>query len=99
MRTSTFFKGLSWLILLNLMVKPVWIFFIDRQVQNITGFEAYGKYFAILNLSLVLFSIADAGLSVMLNQRMALQRNVYVPHLFRIKMILMVMYVIACCLV
>jgi len=99
MKSLSFFKGLSWLILLNLMVKPVWIFFIDRQVQNITGFEAYGKYFAILNLSLVLFSIADAGLSVMLNQRMALQHNVYVPHLFRIKVFLIVLYVIACCLV
>ncbi|MFL5772456.1 MAG: polysaccharide biosynthesis C-terminal domain-containing protein [Flavisolibacter sp.] len=99
MKSRSFFKGLSWLILLNLLVKPVWILFIDRQVQNITGFEVYGQYFAVLNLSLVLFSIADAGLSVMLNQRMALQRNVDVSRLLRIKLVLVLLYGIACCLI
>ena len=71
MKSLSFFKGLSWLIVLNLLVKPVWIFFIDRQVQNIVGHELYGKYFALLNLSYVLYFLSDAGLSSMLNQRMA----------------------------
>ena len=55
MKSIQFFKGLSWLIILNLLVKPVWLFFIDRQVQLAVGYEEYGKYFAILNLSYVLF--------------------------------------------
>ena len=40
MKSLPFFKGLSWLILLNLLVKPAWIFLVDREVQNIVGHEA-----------------------------------------------------------
>ena len=91
-----FFKGLSWLILLNLLVKPVWIFFIDRQVQNNAGNETYGSYFALLNLSYVLFFLADAGLSNMLNQRIAHRHEVNVRQLLRIKLLLLLMFGIAC---
>ena len=44
-----FVGSLLLLILLNVLVKPLWIFGIDRQVQNITGYAAYGGYFALLN--------------------------------------------------
>ena len=79
MKSIRYFKGLTWLIALNLLIKPVWLFFIDRQVQNIVGYEEYGKYFAILNLSYVLFFLSDVGISNMLNQRMAHQQalNIY----------------------
>jgi O-antigen/teichoic acid export membrane protein len=75
MKSLPFFKGLSWLIFLNLLVKPVWLFFIDRQVQNIVGHETYGKYFALLNLSYVLFFLSDGGLSTMFGQRLASNRH------------------------
>jgi O-antigen/teichoic acid export membrane protein len=96
MKTLPFFKGLSWLILLNLLVKPVWIFFIDRQVQNITGNEAYGRYFAILNLSYVLLFLSDAGLGNMLNQRMANRIPLNIFRLLRIKIFLLFLYCAAC---
>jgi O-antigen/teichoic acid export membrane protein len=72
MKPFRFFKGLSWLIFLNIVIKPVWIFAIDRQVQNRVGFEAYGTYFALLNLSIVLSFIADAGLTNMINRQIAM---------------------------
>ena len=99
MKTATFFKGLSWLIILNLLVKPVWIFFIDRQVQNIVGNEVYGKYFAVLNLSYVLFFLGDAGLSNMLNQRIANGVKTNLQQLLRLKFILLSIYFITCCFV
>src|SRR6476620_6112026 len=99
MKSLSFFKGLSWLILLNLLVKPVWIFFIDRQVQNIAGFDSYGKYFAILNLSFVLLAVADAGLSIMLNQRMAYHHHVNVSQFLRLKILLILLYTVACCFI
>jgi O-antigen/teichoic acid export membrane protein len=99
MKTATFFKGLSWLIILNLLVKPVWIFFIDRQVQNIVGHEEYGRYFAVLNLSYVLFFLADAGLSNMLNQRIANGARLNLQQLLRIKYLLLSIYFIVCCFV
>src|SRR5688500_9547665 len=98
MKSLSFYKGLSWLLVLNLLIKPVWIFFIDRQVQNIVGYEAYGKYFAVLNLSFVMFFLTDAGLSNMLNQRIASATQINVRQLLRIKISLSVLYLLTCIL-
>ena len=82
-----------------MLVKPVWLFFIDRQVQLIVGYEEYGKYFAILNLSYVLFFLSDIGISNMLNQRMANHLQVNVFQLLRIKALLLLTYFIVFCFV
>lgn len=73
MNANNFFRGLSWLILLNLLIKPVWIFGIDRWVQNTIGHETYGVYFSLLNLSIILGIVADAGLTNMYNRQLALR--------------------------
>lgn len=99
MKSIQFFKGLSWLIILNLLVKPVWLFFIDRQVQLTVGYEEYGKYFAILNFSYVLFFLSDIGISNMLNQRVANHLPVNVAQLLRIKTVLLLGYFIVFCFV
>ena len=49
-----FYSSLGLLVLLNAIVKPFWIFAIDRQVQNVVGFEAYGVYFSLFNFQLFL---------------------------------------------
>jgi O-antigen/teichoic acid export membrane protein len=82
-----------------MLVKPVWLFFIDRQVQNIVGYEEYGKYFAILNLSYVLFFLSDIGISNMLNQRMANHLHVNIYQLLRIKFFLLLAYFIVFCFI
>lgn len=99
MKSIQFFKGLSWLIILNLLVKPVWLFFIDRQVQLTVGYEEYGKYFAVLNLSFVLFFLSDIGISNMLNQRVANHLPVNIVQLFRIKAVLLLSYFIVFCFI
>lgn len=99
MKSISFFKSLSWLIVLNLLIKPVWIFFIDRQVQNIVGYEEYGKYFAVYNLCYVLIFLADAGLSNMLNQHIAGNKILDVRQLFRIKFSMLFVYVAVCCFI
>lgn len=71
MKAQSFFGGLGWLLVANLLVKPAWIFLIDRQVQNAVGTEAYGEYFALFNLTYVLLVVADAGLATMLTQNLA----------------------------
>lgn len=99
MKTSAFFKGLAALIFLNLLVKPVWLFFIDREVQNSVGHEAYGRYFAVLNLSYVLFFLSDAGLSTMINQRIANGQALHLPQLLRVKAGMLLLYAAVCCMV
>ena len=69
--TSRFYSSLSLLIVLNAIVKPIWIFGIDRQVQNEVGVAAYGTYFSILNLSIVLSFLTDWGLTVFYNRHLA----------------------------
>src|SRR5690242_3144341 len=96
MATKHFFRGLSWLLLLNLLVKPAWIFLIDRQVQNIVGHDAYGTYFALFNFTYVLLFIADAGLSNMITQRVAAEEKISTRQLFRLKLILLLLYVLVC---
>jgi O-antigen/teichoic acid export membrane protein len=82
-----------------MLVKPVWLFFIDRQVQNMVGYEEYGKYFAILNLSYVLFFLSDVGISNMLNQQMANHLPINIVQLLRIKVFLLTGYFIAFCFI
>lgn len=98
MKPQPFFKGLSWLIFLNLLVKPVWIFAIDRQVQNSLGHEAYGKYFAVLNFTIILSFLADAGLTNMVNQRIAQGTPLNIRRLLRIKLLLLLAYLLLCVL-
>ena len=45
---SGFYSSLGLLVLLNAIIKPLWIFAIDRQVQNVVGTENYGVYFSLL---------------------------------------------------
>ncbi len=57
------------------MVKPVWIFAIDRQVQNLTGFSSYGHYFALLNLCIILNFLLDLGITSYFNREVASNKN------------------------
>ncbi len=69
--TSRFYSSLGLLIVLNAIVKPVWIFGIDRQVQNEVGVATYGIYFSIFNLSIVLSFLNDWGLTSFYNRQLA----------------------------
>ena len=71
MAAKPYYRSLSLLIGLNLLVKPLWIFGIDRPVQNIVGHEAYGTYFALFNLTLILNILLDMGITPFLNRSVA----------------------------
>ncbi len=58
-----FISNLGFLILLNVIIKPVYILGIDAQVQNRVGEEDYGLYFAILNLSFIFNILIDLGIN------------------------------------
>ena len=66
-----FFTNLSLLLLLNLLIKPFWIFGIDRTVQNVVGAEEYGLYFSLLNFSLLLNMLLDLGITNYNNRNIA----------------------------
>ncbi|MBL0336582.1 MAG: polysaccharide biosynthesis C-terminal domain-containing protein [Chitinophagaceae bacterium] len=70
-QSSRFYSSLGLLILLNAVIKPLWIFGIDRQVQNTAGTEAYGHYFAVFGLAYVLGFLLDWGLTTFLNRMLS----------------------------
>lgn len=75
MSHSKFYSSLLLLIILNAIVKPFWIFGIDRQVQNVTGAAEYGTYFSLLNLSIVFGFLLDWGLTNYINRELAAKKT------------------------
>lgn len=49
------------IVLLNLLIKPFYLFGIDVQIQNTVGSDNYGLYFSLLNLSFVFNMLLDMG--------------------------------------
>ena len=90
-----FLQNLFLLIVLNLLVKPLWIFGIDRQVQNLVGPEEYGLYFTIFNFSFLFFIFLDLGITNFNNRNIAQNNQLLNKHLAGIgtmKMMLGLLY-------
>lgn len=58
-----FAKNLLFVLTVNLLVKPAWIFLIDRTVQNKVGHASYGIYQALVNLGIVFQILLDFGIN------------------------------------
>lgn len=79
-----FVKNLIFLVFINLLIKPFWIFGIDREVQNIVGAEDYGFYFALFNFSMLLNILLDFGLTNFNNRNIAQHNQLLSKHLSNI---------------
>lgn len=92
-----FVTNLILLISLNLLIKPFWIFGIDRTVQNLVGDQSYGMYFALFNFSMILNILLDVGITNYNNRNIA-QHNFLLPkHLSNIvglKFLLAIVYAV-----
>jgi len=75
-----FIVNIAILIFLNLLVKPLWIFGIDRTVQNIVGADVYGFYFSLLNVSFLFNIFLDAGLTNFNNRNIAQHKHLLHKH-------------------
>lgn len=58
-----FVKNILFVLTVNLLVKPIWIFFIERTVQNTIPMGEYGTYQALLSLSIIFQIILDFGIT------------------------------------
>lgn len=74
-QSKKFIGSLGLLLFLNLVIKPVWVLGIDRQVQNITGYEAYGHYFALFSLTLVFQFLLDLGITPYFNRAVSASQS------------------------
>lgn len=79
-----FLKNLFLLIILNLLVKPFWIFAVDRSVQNQVGAGEYGFYFSLLSFSMLFNILLDLGITNFNNRSISRNASFLKDHLLNI---------------
>jgi O-antigen/teichoic acid export membrane protein len=92
-----FATNLLLLLVLNLLVKPFWIFGIDRTVQNLVGSGEYGLFFALFNFSLLLNIVLDFGITNFNNREISRNSQLLPKHfsnIIVIRILLAIAYVI-----
>ncbi len=92
-----FLSSLGLILLLNLLVKPLYILGIDAEVQNKVGQEEYGIYFALLNLSLIFNILIDFGINNFNNRNISQNQQLAGKHfskLLSVKALLALIYAV-----
>lgn len=90
-----FATNLLFLIAVNLLIKPYWIFAVDRVVQNKVGPAEYGTYFAVFNVSYIFSVLLDFGINNFNNRAVSRNHNrlgEYIINLMLLKMLLGILY-------
>ncbi len=98
--SRAFGLGLGLALLLNALIKPIWILGIDLQVQNRLGHADYGLFFDLWSLSVLLQIVLDMGLTASTNREISAKRQGFsLMARFRAKLILSLLYFAICALV
>jgi O-antigen/teichoic acid export membrane protein len=95
MSQRQFLSTFIWLVLVNLLIKAIFIFGIDLQVQRQVGPSSYGLYFTLLNLCYIFQIINDFGLNLLHNTDTAQHGHVRLQHwrkILQIKIFLSITY-------
>jgi len=97
---AAFVKNLLWLQLLNWLVKPLWILWIEREIQLRMGDAWYGVYTLHFNLVLLFAVLLDAGLNSYVSREIAAHGRLAHPkRMFFLRLGLGIVYVILILLV
>lgn len=83
--------------MVNVLIKPIYIFFIDAKVQDTLGLETFGTYFGIFNFAYILHIITDVGIQNYNSKTIAQQNNLlpeYLPNILGLKLILSLVYIV-----
>ena len=92
-----FTTNLLILLLLNILIKPFWIFGIDRSVQNLLGAGEYGMFYTLFNFSLLLNILLDLGITNFNNREISRYPQLigkYLSNIVGIKIFLALGYTI-----
>jgi O-antigen/teichoic acid export membrane protein len=92
-----FISNLVLQLSLNLIIKPLYVFGVDRGVQNSIGKEAYGTYFSLLGFSYLLHTLNDFGIQNFTASYVAKHPHLiqkYFPNLLISKLLLSSLYFI-----
>jgi len=90
-----FLTNLGLLLALNLLIKPFWVFGIDRTVQNMVGVADFGFYFIIFNFSFLFNILLDLGITNFNNKNIAQNSQLLTKHfsgILVVKLLLAILY-------
>ena len=90
-----FLINIIFLISINVLIKPFYLFGIDRTVQNEVGPDSYGLYFALFNFTFMLQILNDFGIQNFNSKTISQNRdklNQFFPNFITLKLILGVGY-------
>ena len=91
---KTLFANISLVVILNLLVKPVWIL-VEMQVQDVIGHDIWGLYAALLSLGFLFITLSDLGINQYSTQHLASRPELLpdmVPYLLSSKFVLIFFY-------
>ncbi len=91
-----FIENLLFFLTLNILVKAIYVFGIDRVVQNSVGAEVYGSYFPLLNLVLIFQVFLDLGIENYTRKEVGSKPeklNRFLPNVVILKMLLSVIFI------
>lgn len=89
--STSFFRNAILHVSLNLTVKGIYLFAVERTVQNVLPKGDYGLYFSLLGLGMLLQVVADFGLQLYNSRELAGQRHrlaKYFPYFLGLKVLL-----------
>ena len=91
--------NISFLVFINFLIKPFWIFGIDRTIQNQLGEAEYGLFFAVLNFTYIFQILLDFGLQNYNVRHIASDEKKItelLPNIILFKLLLFLIYLIVC---
>lgn len=92
-----FITNLGLLLFLNFLIKPFWLFGIDRTVQNIVSAEEYGAYFTLFNFSILFNIVLDVGITNFNNRNISQHKQLlskYFSGIVVFKFLLAIIYLV-----
>lgn len=92
-----FVINIGFLVFINLLIKPFYLFGIDRSVQNVVAPGEYGLYFALLNFTFLFQIVNDFGIQSFNNRHIAQNNQLldqYFPNTLVLKGLLALLYAV-----
>jgi O-antigen/teichoic acid export membrane protein len=92
-----FLINISFLILVNILIKPFYILYIEARVQDTLGPNVYGLYFGIFNIAFILQILTDLGIQNYNSRTIAREAKLlpeYLPKILSTKLILSLFYLV-----
>ena len=90
-----FLLNIIFLLGINFLIKPLYLFGVDLHIQNIVGVDTYGMYKVLFNIAFLLQFIHEPGIQSYNSQNIAKhpdQLGFHLPRILGLKVILGIVY-------